>query len=432
MPSSDQVIPFIRELILTGFDVYSDVNMGIIHQEEKNVTRTFLANDTVPNYCIALTNSTAECREKDPVWAAITFGCIQLPAVVLVLCTAVGMLLFRCGPGGKDAMKNAPGYKKVLAGCLLLLVIPFPFVTIVSSAISLCSSRLDAQMQWLGPIFTVGEESLESSPQLLLQLYIIASDSEKPFSMDELGCITFSLLMIFYGAIKIFVSESYIFPDPDALHHRETLNDSLMKGKDLLMKHYIFFKISPAFISSFLFKVGSLTIICAYLKAYALIYLASGVVITFIAAYTSFKYGSMFGRDQKVGSALFYSLTNITILSMCPMNGRKLNYPQMVAVSATWWVLHSAMLVSLMIWAGALPESTHLDHWSEPRFALHSDLFGPIGLYLAVLLILFFGPLSLMCLWDLKNKVKAFEREEAGGRKFWEALYGNPDPVELD
>ena len=76
MPSSDQVIPFIRELILTGFDVYSAVNMGIIHQEEKNVPRSFLANDTVPNYCIALPNSTAECQEKDPVWAAITFGCI--------------------------------------------------------------------------------------------------------------------------------------------------------------------------------------------------------------------------------------------------------------------------------------------------------------------------------------------------------------------
>ena len=313
-------------------------------------------------------------------------------------------------------MKNAPGYKKVLAGCLLLLIIPFPFVTIVSSAISLCSSRLDAQMQWLGPIFTVGEESLESSPQLLLSLYTFASDSERPFSTDELFCITFSLLSIFYGAVDIFVRQSYVFPDPDALHHRETLNDSLLKGKTFLKKSYIVFKISPAFISSFMFKVGSLTVICAYLKAYALIYLASGVVITFIAAYTSSKYGSMFGRDQKVGSALFYSLTNITILSMCPMNGRKLNYPQMVAVSATWWVLHSAMLVILMIWAGALPESTHLDHWYEHRFTL----IQPTVFYPIVICILLLGPLSIGALWGLKKQVLALEKKEQGRRRIWD------------
>merc|ERR1712079_166175 len=192
----------------------------------------------------------------------------------------------------------------------------------------------------------------------------------------------------------------------------------------------IVFKISPAFISSFMFKVGSLTVICAYLKAYAMIYLAVGVVITFIAAYICSIYGmyGMGGSDQKAGSALFYSLTNITILSMCPMNGRKLNYPQMVAVSATWLFLHSAMLVILMIWAGAFPESTHLDHWYEHRFALHPDLLN----YVASVLIIIFGPLSLVCLWDLKKTVKAFEREEAGERKLWEALYGNPDPMEFD
>merc|ERR1719458_2506239 len=36
------------------FDVYSDVGSGLYHQQPKNVTRLFLANDTVPNYCIAM------------------------------------------------------------------------------------------------------------------------------------------------------------------------------------------------------------------------------------------------------------------------------------------------------------------------------------------------------------------------------------------
>merc|ERR1719458_1152926 len=84
------------------FDVYSDVGSGVSHQQLKNVTRLFLANDTVPNYCIALPSTTTgegqqyECLEEDTVWAAITFGCIQLPALVLALCGAVAAMLIRC------------------------------------------------------------------------------------------------------------------------------------------------------------------------------------------------------------------------------------------------------------------------------------------------------------------------------------------------
>ena len=39
-----KVIKFFWEIFLTGFGVYSDVNLGIKHQKEKNVTRTFLAS----------------------------------------------------------------------------------------------------------------------------------------------------------------------------------------------------------------------------------------------------------------------------------------------------------------------------------------------------------------------------------------------------
>ena len=106
------------------FDVYSDVGSGLYHHQPKNVTRTFLANDTVPNNCFALTNSTTKvdgthvCLEEDFVWATITFGFIQLPAVVLALCGAVGVLI-----SSQNLLTE--GYTmKVLKGCLLLLVTP--------------------------------------------------------------------------------------------------------------------------------------------------------------------------------------------------------------------------------------------------------------------------------------------------------------------
>ena len=43
-------------------------------------------------------------------------------------------------------------------------------------------------------------------------------------------------------------------------------------------------QLSPAFISSLIFKVGSITVICAFLKVYAVIYIALWIVITFIVA----------------------------------------------------------------------------------------------------------------------------------------------------
>ena len=78
-----------------------------------------------------------------------------------------------------------------------------------------------------------------------------------------------------------------------------------------------------------------------------------------------------------------------------------------------------------MVWVGALPESTHLDHWSQHRFTL----IQPNVFYPTVIGILLLGPLSILALWRLKKQVKALEEKEEGGRKFWNADRVNPDPV---
>ena len=111
----------------------------------------------------------------------------------------------------------------------------------------------------------------------------------------------------------------------------------------------------------------------------------------------------------------------------CPLNDRKFNYPPMFAVSLTWLILHSTTLVCLMIWVGALPESTHLDHWSQHRFAL----IQPTVFYPIVISILLLGPLSIIALVGLEKQVIAFEEKEEGGRKIWDADDDNHDPVQI-
>ena len=211
------------------------------------------------------------------------------------------------------------------------------------------------------------------------------------------------------------------------MFHVFTLNDSLMKGKKLVRKLTIMAQLSLAFILSLAFKVGSIAIICALLKYYSMIYIGIGMVVTFIVAFFTYPGGY---TDEKAGSALFYSLTNTTILAKSPIGNRKNNYPQMMAVSITWLILHSSTLVFLMLWVAALPDSTHLAHWSSHRFAL----IQPTIFYLTTVGILILGPLSILALWGLKKQVKALEEKEKGERgkrrrKFWFVKCGNPDPV---
>ena len=80
-----------------------------------------------------------------------------------------------------------------------------------------------------------------------------------------------------------------------------------------------------------------------------------------------------------------------------------------------------------MLWVAALPDSTHLDHWSSHRFAL----IQPTIFYPTIIGILILGPISILALWGLKKQVKALERKEEGERKFWDAYSDNPDPVAM-
>ena len=137
--------------------------------------------------------------------------------------------------------------------------------------------------------------------------------------------------------------------------------------------------------------------------------------MTFIVAFNKYFSGNI---DEQAGSALFYSLTNTTILAKCPLDNRERNYKQMMAVSITWLILHTTTLVGLIIWVGLLPDSTHLDHWSSHRFAL----IQPTIFYPTIGGILLLGPLSILALWGLKKQVLALEEKEKGEKKFWHAM----------
>ena len=171
-----------------------------------------------------------------------------------------------------------------------------------------------------------------------------------------------------------------------------------MKDRSLLQKLKLMAEFSPAFLTSLIFKVGSIALICTFLKEYSAIYLGIGVCLAFIVA--CHFYATTF-TEEKISSAIFYSLTNVTILAKCSLGSRKENYPQMMSVSTTWLILHTLTLTVLMIWFGAMDPSTHLSHWSDHRFTFHEN---PALFYATTCAVLVFGPISILALWGLKAK----------------------------
>ena len=100
---------------LNAFDVFSDVGVGISHAQDKNVTRFFAANDTIPEYCVPVTMTTSdedyEWLEDHTFWALSIFGPL---AVLLAISAALA---------GVICAKMKSG--KILLVALLPMLLPF-------------------------------------------------------------------------------------------------------------------------------------------------------------------------------------------------------------------------------------------------------------------------------------------------------------------
>ena len=96
-----------------------------------------------------------------------------------------------------------------------------------------------------------GEGSLESAPQLILQIYIILTDKTRTPDTIQWLAIIGSYVSIAKTAIEMYASRS------GKLDGEGTYVDSMLEEKSFLRKIWILIKISPAFLTSLLFKVFS-------------------------------------------------------------------------------------------------------------------------------------------------------------------------------
>ena len=283
MSSNSVTVGHVAKIIILGIalstlDVSTDGLNGHQFLQWNNITRTFPPNITVPEYCLPMDNTGTSytCEESDKVWGILTLSCIQLPAVVMSLCAALAILIYK-GP-----------CSFTFFGLLGLMFVPYPLVVLAHQVAHLFI--MSPQMEMLSAILLYGEGSLEASPQLILQNYILMSQGDsRPVSIFQILAICTAYFTIAKTSIELYASESGRWWDiSEFIGHKNTYHDSMMQSKTLCEKLSTMMKISPAFLTSLIYRVGCLSIISTMLQQYTAVYISIGIVLSFITAYRYF------------------------------------------------------------------------------------------------------------------------------------------------
>ena len=283
-------------------DVSTDTSNGFYQLALENVTRSL--QEPVPDSCSPLEDGRFLCEERNVVWGALTFAFIQFPGLLLAVCgTFVICNYWR--------QHEFPGWK-VLLVVFLLYIVPFPLVVVVQLVATLFIQT--PRMSLVSAIFLFLEGSLEASPQLLLISSTIMSDKERPVASIQITSMISSTIAIFKTSLALYIAESFAVKSTPSsvVKHSSNLDDGLTKGQKMTTKMITIAKITPAFLSSLVYRVGSLTVICSLLGEFSWIYLLLGLLATFIATYWR---SDVADKEVRLAAALFYSLCNLAQFS---------------------------------------------------------------------------------------------------------------------
>ena len=387
---------------LNILDVSTDIDNAIYHLQPKNVTRNLSSSAPLPPSCLPLPPSGQyECEEEHPLWAGLTLAALQLPGWILFLCATTVLLTYW-------RRNQFPGCS-VLAGLAILPFVPFPLVVVAQLLASLFIRT--KQMALISVIFLFLEGCLEAFPQLLLLGSITFSDKEREVVSLQITSMVSSTITILKTCIEVYCAESYALKSSSSsiMKHSSTLGDSLMKDKTMTGQLVTVAKITPAFVISLVHRVGSLVVICSLLREFSLIYITTGLVISFLVSCSISAPDTP--KDVQLATATFYSLCNVATIAKFPVGSRSQNYPHLMAVSLVWLCLHSLCLLSLLLWLGLLPPSTHPVHWTITRLD-SATVFYPVVVALLVL-----GPLSLLAVRGLKGQPEVLQDEYEKGKE---------------
>ena len=186
----------------------------------------------------AITSYTFMCEETNTVCACFTLLFMLVPAFNLF-----------------SALANR-GYKWFVVACIVL-VVPFPITLLMVKTVALFNAG--KEFNSINQMVTKAEARWEASLQFCLQLFIMFTRSDRQPSYPQIASIVISVVMMSKGSIMNFLANE----------------DPLPLGHQILRIGAMF----PMHFTNLLFKLGSLSIICALLCFNAVwIYVINGIL----------------------------------------------------------------------------------------------------------------------------------------------------------
>ena len=238
------------------FDVVSDVLNGLNYFKPRNVTKLAPnTSDEIPDNCEPVTNSSEMiCQETDAIWGFLTLSCIQLPGIVICIFllpthNSDKHYLMNISWDNRMAESRSPWIRLLQ---VTLLLVPYPLIAWVQLIRSIFINK--PLNEHFSALLMFGEGALESAPQLILQIYIIITDKTRTTDPVQIVAICTSFVCIAKTAMEMYATRSgnYSYNNPTT-----EKKDSMLEDRSMLQKIWILIKISPAFLTSLLFKVFS-------------------------------------------------------------------------------------------------------------------------------------------------------------------------------
>jgi hypothetical protein len=257
-----------------------------------------------------------QCFERDPIWGIFTATCIFLPG-----CFAPQFLGY---PSRWES--------KLLYYTLWLLSIPlFPLLVISVRLVGL----INPGPEWkkLARNISATEGSYESTLQFLLQTFIIFSRGDRQPSAVQLATLTASLFALINIGIDDYMRA---YPPKD-------LKEELSRKKTLL----------PVFLTSNIFKLGSVALLAATLKYwFVLSYIVPWIVLAIIVCFKDLEHLTILFLLHPLGLRIYHD----------PSWTKKKKMENCLFCNVYWFLCFSIFLIALTILANYNPDFSLLSH----------------------------------------------------------------------
>ena len=243
--------------------------------------------------------------QKHPIWASLTFILMFFPGFIIGVFLCIQRKEFVMEIEARLLKPGDEMYKIYLYLSAVVSVFTFPLGALLVQAGEILSLLVDdSRLIKIFNFVTNGvngmEAFLESGPQTILQMYIIFDTYQESRMFSSIQIFSIAVSVINISKTAILYDISMYNTEPGKLSVKE------------MIFHLV--RVLPLYLSSTYFKVGTISLLCIYLKFWTVIPVAANFFILLAVA--------KFIMQFSVADSVHLSITNIVVVCVGPSRAR--------------------------------------------------------------------------------------------------------------